>query len=281
MQIDAKLIKIAKANDEKISEEADLRDKSIEKFRDEKRKIKYAFEDQIRAIESKQRESENSFEKKIEEIESKSKLKIEELHKPIAELKRIVALMDVNQVFEGPKVYKFEHPKREDGSFDYGKKTIKVYYKPIDVLYENDTIKLNVYIVENKKPTNKFSLIAVGETIFKKDEFNLNSRNFYISGVQSEHYAMVGTVVKEAPTEKELKAYYEKNKSKVMADYIAKHKITEQDYKDVKEHCNTNEWKIALLESKKYYYEHDYSNGTEQPEYKKIIKQLEILQKNG
>ncbi|HEY0090247.1 MAG TPA: hypothetical protein VGB37_15470, partial [Candidatus Lokiarchaeia archaeon] len=173
-----------------------------------------------------------------------------------------------------PQVYYFDYLKDEKGNIKSHDK-VKFFYKPIDILKETEFLKIFVYITGNRKPKNSFSLIAVGNSYFNEKVIKIP----YSYGVEAHiDEANIRTGIKDFETEEQLKNYLNKNKSRILKEFIENHSKIEERYKLVmKEVENKKEWEIAYLENEKEYYEKCVSRGNETDEYKEVLKALKRL----
>jgi hypothetical protein len=157
----------------------------------------------------------------------------------------------------------------------------KVYCNKLLELQNNEFLNMSLFITENRKPKNKYSLIVVGNSFFCDrlgDSNRLLSGNIYCYGVDV-HTENTNIIfpIKDFPSIKQAMEYARKHKDKILKPYIVEHDNLIHEYKNVIENTNTTKWKIVVLEDEKYYYEHDYSNGIEESRYKEVVKELQIL----
>lgn len=167
-----------------------------------------------------------------------------------------------------------------DANGNYTSNKRKVFFEPIGTVYEDSCSIVQAFIVPNKKPINKFSLVLRGNTIFGygRDYRRLLSlRGGYISGVHEEKCNIIISV-KDAATEKELLQYFEKSTKRI--NNMVPKELTElaQKYQEASKLLKDPEWLKAYLEDQAEYYEKHYSRGEETPEYKEIMKRLKKLQ---
>jgi hypothetical protein len=192
-------------------------------------------------------------------------------------LRRVQHLLKIMNIIKGnpsvkiPKVYYYTD-RDELGNYTSNKRMI--YRHPIKMLRRDQYSIFNLYIVSNGKPKNKYSLIIRGYTIFG-DLVGRNSWG-YLPGINESHCNFYITV-KDAPTEKFLVSYAEKNLSKIKNMIPDSIDDLIRDYKEAEELLKDIRWQIKYLEYKKDYYKNYYHNGTETKEYKEIIKQLNEL----
>lgn len=235
---------------------------------------------------------EDSYDQKISALKQEARLKVEaaktqqnkkleilnsekeQNNAVLQKVQRILKVMDIikeNPTVTTPEVYYYTD-RDEFGNYISNKR--KIYTHPIKILRKDLYSIFNLYIVPNRKPKNKYSLIIRGYTIFGDligrmhwgytPRINETSCNFY-------------TTVKDAPTEKYLVSYAENNISKIKGTIPDTIDDLILDYEEAKELLKDIRWQIKYLEHKKYYYENHYSRGTETEEYKEIMKQLKQL----
>lgn len=172
--------------------------------------------------------------------------------------------------------------KKDPIKVHYYKYGEKVSYKPHDLIHTDKYTSLYSYIVSNKKPKNKFSLIIVGQTIFNEDTMNCFKRNlsYTLNSYSIDAHinnANIKVLIKDAPSEKILIDYYSKNKEKIISNITDNLIPIKKEYEEAIELYKKKEWQIAYFKYQKYLYEENYSRGTELPGYKEIIKELKTL----
>lgn len=196
-----------------------------------------------------------------EKGEATIKQSIAEHSEIIAQVKRILAFKAIAK-------------KPVDLSFE-----VKTYHSiTIELI---DTIKtscleLRVYIYENGKPKNKYALVVIGKSIFGYNEKLGKFPRSY--GLRlNDHGANICLAFKDSPTVESLKEYYDKNKAKLLRDFLTQQAELEKEYEAVQRDCNTPEWERLYWENEKEYYEKHYSRGTETEEYKAVLRELKKL----
>jgi hypothetical protein len=222
---------------------------------------------------------------KIHIVEAKSSSEKQELNNLI-ESQRVI-VKEVEQVYVMIDVYKnnLKEPfkpevclyvySHKDEQGNYISDSRKVVFESFEVL-ESDKYKgMAMYVVENSKPTNKYSLVIAYSSLFPDEIFK---RGFsYISSVHTEHGTRM-TIIKKGPNKEDLIAWYhKKGLPQTVKDMITGHKKLEEQYEEAIKLYEIKEWKKGYLQWKKDYYENHYSQGTETPEYKAICKELKSL----
>jgi len=223
-----------------------------------------------------------NYNKQLKKIKSDSET-LKSINQQFRRIKTLRTLITKCIKLDDYSVYKYDYLKLENGSSDIEKGKQKTFYKPLFELENNEFLNMNLFITKNRKPKNKYSLIVVGKTFFC-DNFggsnNLLNTNVYEYGLNIHtDNANIKINIKDFPTFKQAEQYAEKNKEKILKIFREEHNNLIFEYKDVIENTNSTDWKIAVLEDGKHYYEKCYSNGKEEPQYKEIIKELNILNK--
>lgn len=259
---------------DRIDNIKDNRSKEIQKIED------YYLE-KIDTLRAKKRE-------KTQQIISDTDIKIDMIKNSIDtersvvnDVERKLRMIDlIGQRASETKVYQFS---RYDENGNYLSESRKIYFDPIDVIWDSEYTKIYVYIVPNDKPKNKYSLILRGYSIFTNFQLGKSLLNnckcgIYIRGIHEDNYNICVNV-KDAESEEKLKKYYDRNNKKIMAMLPDNIGDVEKEFETAKDLYKEKDWQIAYLEYKKYEYEHCYSRGTELPEYKEVINRLKKLQR--
>lgn len=151
---------------------------------------------------------------------------------------------------------------------------IKHYIEPFNILRDDKYAKICAFVIENDKPINKFSLIIAGKTIFPD---NLTKLDKACGWKVHDDNARIRLTIRDAPTRKELLDYYHKNIVKIRANVLDRIVVLVVQYEEALSLWNDNEWQKLYWENKANYYRTGYHNGTETPEYKEVMEQLELL----
>jgi len=237
-----------------------------------------------RTLRNKKEKELNKITKQRNKIEEKRKLETEPLYKKWKEFNRIIQFIETSKKERdlNIEVYNYDYPKNNKGEVirtkngNYPEKE-KIYINPISILKDDNFYKIAIYIYNNRKPKNKYTLCVIGRSIFDSKEILSLGRGGYLSDI-NENGNFKG-VLKELPEKKDLIDWFKKNKNKVFKEQI---KIIEEvikEYQGVLRNINSNKWEIAYLENKKDYYENHYSGGIEKQEYLEVIYKLIKLTK--
>ena len=203
------LIKQAKTAQERLNqlnkEDEELRDSTYQ----ETRRIEFdVYGPQLRALNGKCYAEVRDLKAKEEKREREIREEYHTASAPIAWVKKVIAYLRlprsaVSLLDEEVKCY-------------HDKKVV-----PAGFLLNDNYMKLKVYIIENDKPTNKYSLVVLGRTTFVGEEFAKWPRCYGLSLQGS--YA-IERVIKDAPSISTLTSYLAKNQSEItkttMGDYM-------------------------------------------------------------
>lgn len=255
--------KVIKANN-------NILDEGEKKYYSRVEEIKGNYHKLKKELEEKEKAEIKNIRDKFETLKQNIGTFKKESEEKIMDYNLILKLMLINpELNKNHKVYEYDYINK---NYEAGKQ--KILYNSIDSLIDTKYIFLDVYIVDNNKPKNRKSLIVTGNTIFNKEILNIP----YDYGITTLiDYANVKTKIKDFPSEKLALQYYQKNKHKLLKDFLIEHKEIEQLYEEVIENTKSTEWQLEILEHQKNYYEKRYHKGTEKPEYKEIIKQINKL----
>ena len=133
----------------------------------------------------------------------------------------------------------------KDDNDNYEKR--KIFYSPIDTLAQDQYKNIQVFIVRNKKPTNKYTLTIQGRSlIYNRLDNILPERNSYIQGIDEN--TNIRQTLKEAPTVGALQKWYDKNKAGLLKDFLVEHAKLEMLYEEAKALYKRPEWKALYVE---------------------------------
>ena len=242
-------------------------------------RLKYdVYQPKIRAIEKERDDM-------LETVKAKNEAEVQELNNFITsqrvivkEVEQIYALIDL---YMGnlenpykPGVYLYTYSDIDEQGYYISNKR-KIYYQAIESLGVDAYKSTALYVVDNGKPTNKYSLVLAYSTIFNNDI--LHKQWVYINKVNKENCTNI-IILKEGPDKDKLISWYRKNDLPTeVKNLFDIHKKLETKYEEAVELYAIKEWKKGYLQWKKKYYENNYSRGTETSEYKAICKELESL----
>lgn len=189
------------------------------------------------------------------------------------------AKMELDVIFDLMHIARQDKQALEPELKCYGSRIKSI--KLIDTVRSTKTHIIKVFVVENEKPINRFTLYWVANSIYAGSQaIRWHAKLLggfpygYVSGI-SEVNATDKWAIKDAPTEDALIKSYERNKSHIASAWLDEHVKLDEMYGQASALLDNHEWLIAYLEHQKKYYEEGYSRGTETPEYAQVCAELE------
>lgn len=150
--------------------------------------------------------------------------------------------MDKDRLYEEINVIRaklkyLKHKKEiENTALQFNEKEIKAhetyrdyYFEKMGVLYKDDYILIKLYIAENEKPKNKYSLFAYGKTKFPEEILDL-PYSYGLPTRDSDCYCNIKASIKDLPTIEELKEYIKRNKDKILESFLSRYKFVRDEY---------------------------------------------------
>ena len=245
----------AKETSEKISNKMEHIQIEIDK---QCRKVKGVYQDKIYALEQERDHQVNILTTKSSKEIEYLKNEAEKSHQILNNVDRLFSFMKL--FIEGfsvdePEVYYYSD---RDEYGNYLRDRRRIFVSPIATLKEDAYCKFRLYVLPNRKPKNKFSLIIYGTAplLGAKDQFRAKFK-----------FNEKCDVSKEA-----LVKYYQRNEARIKARLPANLDELAIDYEKAVKLFQDDAWKSLYLENQKYYYEERVSGGVNSPEYRDIIK---------
>jgi hypothetical protein len=239
--------------------------------------IKKSYERRISALQTEMSDSVNEAERNREAQVGQLNESAVPHKTTISNVKKILRYMDLLRMDNtpwSPAVYTYSNYD-ENGKYISVKR--KITFDPICTILSDEYNALMLYIVPNKKPVNKFSLVIRGYSIFAKMDL-FRARYGSISGIHDLECNIYATV-KDASTEKELLAYVESSMEKIKTSIPKECIEFATEYEDAKEKFQDPRWQLFYWEYQKENYEKHVSSGTSDPEYSKILGRIRELKK--
>jgi hypothetical protein len=207
--------------------ERDRRDQEIHHLHWDiyQKKIRDIEEERDNAIRAVEATRDKAIAEKNKEIEAHNSV--------IEQAKRILAILSAN--IEPLAIGDDEVKTRE-----YGTETLG---ESLGYLLDDDYLKIKLFIILNSKPKNKYSLIAVGRSIF--DEPLIKYHYGYGMEIQDSYLRFkLKVVLKDAPTPDELRDWLKKHK--VLADTLEEYQRVKQEYIATKQEYKTDDFKELI-----------------------------------
>jgi hypothetical protein len=237
----------AKETSEKISNKMDHIRIETDK---QCQKVKWFYQDKIYALEQER-------DRQVDILTTKSSKEIEYLKNEAEKSHQI--LNNVDRLFSFMKLFIEGFSVDEPEVYYYSElERRRIFVSPIATLKEDAYCKFRLYILPNRKPKNKFSLIIYGTAplLGAKDPFRAKFK-----------FNEKCNVSKEA-----LVKYYQRNEARIKARLPTNLDELAADYEKAVKLFQDDAWKSLYLEDQKYYYEERVSRGVNSPEYRDIIK---------
>jgi hypothetical protein len=137
-------------------------------------------------------------------------------------------------------------------------------------------LRVRVYITGNDRPKNRYEVVVVGRSVFYSEDKLVALPRDYGLNVRTNR-ANVAFMLRVAPTVKELSKWWEVVRNRKQ-EWIKAHEELEAELKEVVDgKYDTKEWTLAYLDDRKDYYERYVSRGTDLPEYKAVLEQIDAL----
>lgn len=114
------------------------------------------------------------------------------------------------------------------------------YKESLGYIYQDIGLSLKAYIISNKKPSNKYSLVVYGNCVFYPtydyDNPLLKIPHDYIDNAYVSNLSYrIESNIKDLPTIADIKAWFEKNKTKILADFINEYQNVKTEYEQIKQ----------------------------------------------
>lgn len=160
-----------------------------------------------------------------------TKAKIRELHEVIYTVNRILLFL---------KVRHRELEVRDD--------EVKVYNEQhsesLGYFFDDEFLKIKLFIVENRKPKNKYSLCAYGRCFFSEDLLKL-TYSYSVDAHDGSGYSLK-FLIRDAPTISELKEYLRKNQKRIMDTLLGDYFKVKEEYLNVLKKYHVEDFKELI-----------------------------------
>jgi len=200
------------AEDEKFIE---AKDKEISE-------LERAYRDKKWALEEEERTKVNAMQQEKEEYHEAARKQVEDLHKVIEQVDRILYFLKLK-----PDVtWKEEELKAREG-----KQLVR-----LGALYQDEYLDIRLYIVENDRPKNKYTLFAKGKCAFGSpsgwEPSNIlelpRAYDLYLNDYGAGDN--VECVFAHLPTIDDVKQYVAKHPNELMREFLVKYRKVKREY---------------------------------------------------
>lgn len=226
----ARLSQIALADEERKREKAEKDHRDLRWHIDRE-----VYGDQIDALERKKGQELAALDLAHEKALVGISARVKDLCVPVNRLKRVLEFFRVPKLdlAVDPEALR---PRRSHGS---------PYKEDLGLVVDEEFLKIRLFILENEKPVNKYSLVAYGRCLFGDELLRLTrdytATCFYESGLMLQ----VERKLKDAPRVAELKAYAEKKKDEIMA-LKGKYDAVAAEYREIMAGCTLDDFAPVL-----------------------------------
>ena len=201
------------------------------KLKDDKQKqiseLSWEYREKIHALEKERNDKTSVLENKFDTLIAANDSEITQKKVPLQEIETILLHLTVK-----PKEVVWEdsaiHPMRRWNQTDY-------FIQPLDMIYSDPWLKIKAFILENKKPVNKYTLCLFGRCLFTTRNDRRRLLKFpHDYGVPGNHTdQQISVPQKDFPTVKAAEACFEKNKQNLLTSFIKEYKEVKETYQKI------------------------------------------------
>jgi len=211
------LVEVYKKNETEIDRLSKMRDEEGKRYEAEARKIHDWYWRKTRALEDRKDNDLYAIQKERTRLEDVVSTRIETLYQPIKQIKRILTFlrMETEEL-----TIDDEKLKQKDVSWR------ETYFEPLGYLIDDDFLKVRLYITDNSRPKNKFTLAVVGICGFP--DSIIEWRHGYVHDLDTWHVPHnIVMELKVAASIEELKIFLNKRREHLIS-------LIKQNYDEVK-----------------------------------------------
>ncbi len=224
----------------RISTEAEA---SEEVVKTELRKFREEFYRRERELDDEKNRRNAILNDKLIAVEAGTQEALNPLWERMNRVKRIIALLRIAETIQPVK----DIEDREITTYH------EEYLEWLGHIYDSEFLKIRLLITENKKPKNKYSLLAYGRCAFE-DQNILNRREVYSYGTPNVNEHAGGFLVKlelgSFPTIPDAKAYAQKSVNKPLKQFIADFVKLKAEYMEVTQTYNLSDFEQITAQEK-------------------------------
>jgi hypothetical protein len=183
-------------------------------------KLTWDYRDKIHSLERELITKTEALKSGYEARNQTYQLKISVQRDTLRQIERILSFLAIKPV---PVVWEdsaIEAPKKSW----HGQGESPTYFmKPLDMIYDDPYLKIKGFIIENhRKPVNKYCLCLFGRCLFKgRDEDDKILNYPHVWGAPGNQiHQQINTVVKDFPTVQSGIDYFNRNRSRLLKDFI-------------------------------------------------------------
>lgn len=199
------------------------------------------YRDQIRELESKRDEEIKGLE---ETYESTVKSTTAEMQTAMSVVNRVERILDLLRV---PKRGLREIDETTISYYRYYRGEERKYKEALPYLYQGSRLQIRLFIVENKKPKNKYSLCALGDTVFSEELLKLE--HSYGCPFSTDQQFRLMSVIRDSADVQELKTYADRKRGDLLVRLKGRYDELEAEYEEVQKSYTPDDF-LALIVSK-------------------------------
>lgn len=202
-------------NKKEIERLKDELDQEKEKISNAIRSVKDTYWYKKNELEAEERRIIDLLSEQENRIQKEKNKQIEELYQVISRVKRIIRYLELEKT-------------RDLTISDKIETYHNTYIESLGYFYNDEYLKIKVFILSNDKPKNKYTLILLGKTIFYKELLEL-PYSYGIRGLNDFGFNL-RLDLQDLPSIEEIKDYYEKHKDKLIKDFIGSYQKVKQEF---------------------------------------------------
>jgi predicted Zn-ribbon and HTH transcriptional regulator len=119
------------------------------------------------------------------------------------------------------------------------------YREALPYLYQGSRLNIRLFIVENKKPKNRFSLCALGDTVFPEELLKLE--HSYGCPFSTDHQFRLVSHMRDGASAEELKSYAERKRTEMVVRLKGDYDDVLADYEDVQKSYRADDFLALML----------------------------------
>ena len=208
---------------------------------DEKKTLAYGridsinerYNDIIHKIEEEKDRLISSVEYEKDQYVEQKEREIEGLKQPIEEVDRKIKFLELAKTIKETDV---SIDDKEMGAYrDRG-----LYRKGF--FFKDKYMNIKIYVAENDKPVNKYTLFACGNCAFGDFMDLPHGYGLPVHGDRGN----ITIIIKDLPTVEEINSYLEKNRKRVLKNLIGRYNVVKKEYLDVIRDYRLSDFKTVL-----------------------------------
>jgi hypothetical protein len=215
------------------------REREIERIRDKFSKKTERLRDRIDKIEEKENTKTRKIKERIEHKENAKKRINDKINEKVMKFERIIELLKL----------------KVEGDLAIGDDAVSFYSyyreRPLKwadgYLFDDKFLKIRLLVCENENRVNRYSIVAIGKTVFHK--YLGNNLYQYGTDLKTDNLQLV-IVVKNFPTTEIAEKWMERRKKHILSDIIYTYDKLKAEYMKIIKKYRDNDNLLELIEAK-------------------------------